>query len=74
MGLNSKDSVVVVKEEVVEVSKESGIFFYKFFELILCTSFYKFEVIYVLWISLFLMGGIYCMCCSMLNLQKGMIL
>lgn len=28
MGLNSKDSVVVVKEEAVEVSKESGIFFF----------------------------------------------
>ena len=44
MGLNSKDSVVVVKEEAVEVSKESGIyiyFFYKFFELILCTFFRK---------------------------------
>ena len=28
MGLNSKDSVVVVKEEALEVSKESGILFF----------------------------------------------
>lgn len=28
MGLNSKDAVVVVKEEAVEVCKESGAFSY----------------------------------------------